>query len=109
MVTRGSSRTHGKQRPPLDLPVLWPPFTTVSDRWTIDERSIVKTALLVLIASVGLATASGPAAAPGHSETILIQLGTHRFGRLSRPEAVVARAGPHDVGFPSPGAGCCGP
>ena len=53
----------------------------------------MKTALLVLIASVGLATASGPAAAPGHSETILIQLGTHRFGRLSRPEAILVTNG----------------
>jgi hypothetical protein len=38
-----------------------------------------------------------------------VRLGTHVFGRLSAPQAVVAKAGPRDVGFPSPGEGCCGP
>jgi hypothetical protein len=28
-----------------------------------------------------------------------VSLGTHRFGHLRSPDAIVARAGPHDVGF----------
>lgn len=38
---------------------------------------------------------------------ISVPLGTHRFGQLQRPEAVVARAGPSEVGFKkNGGCGC---
>jgi len=35
----------------------------------------------------------------------IVRLGTHRFGHLRSPEAVVARAGPKDVGFDNPPQG----
>src|SRR5712691_1422499 len=43
------------------------------------------------------------------ARSFAVKLGTRVFGRLSAPEAVVAKAGPQDVGFPSPGESCCGP
>jgi hypothetical protein len=39
---------------------------------------------------------------------LAVQLGTHRFGHLSAPDAIVARAGPEDVGFSVPTEGQCG-
>ena len=59
--------------------------------------------LTVLLAGIALGTA---AASP--IKWIPVQLGTHRFGRLATPDAVVARAGPKDVAFAKPGTCGCG-
>lgn len=56
-----------------------------------------KTAFLLVLLAVAAAAVGTAAAAPIH--WLRIDLGTHRFGHLSRPDAVVARAGAGTVGF----------
>ena len=55
---------------------------------------------------------SGGAAAPRSawvlSSATTVPLGVHRFGHVSAPEAVVAKAAAGDVSFPT-GEPCCGP
>ena len=59
----------------------------------------------LIFAVAALALLAGTAgAAP--IKWISVPLGTHRFGQLQRPEAVVARAGPSEVGFKKNGGGC---
>jgi hypothetical protein len=61
-------------------------------------------ALIFAVAAVAL-LAGTAGASP--IKWIPVPLGTHRFGQLHRPEAVVARAGPSEVGFKkSGGCGC---
>jgi hypothetical protein len=64
---------------------------------------------LPLAAAASAAPARGPRLASATARSFVVTLGVHRFGHLSAPEAVAAKAGPHDVGFPAPGEGCCGP
>jgi hypothetical protein len=56
---------------------------------------------LVLGAAVQPAAATASAAAP-------VALGSHRFGHLRPPDAIVARTGPDQVGFSSPPEGADG-
>ena len=61
-------------------------------------------ALIFAVAAVAL-LAGTAGASP--IKWISVPLGTHRFGQLQRPEAVVARAGPSEVGFKkNGGCGC---
>jgi hypothetical protein len=50
-------------------------------------------------ATLGSATLLVRATTPGLS---VVSLGGHRFGHLRAPDAIVARAGPHEVGFWAP-------
>jgi len=59
----------------------------------------------LIFAVAALALLAGTAGA-SPIKWISVPLGTHRFGQLQRPEAVVARAGPSDVGFKKNGGGC---
>jgi len=60
----------------------------------------------IIFAVAALALLGGTASATP-IKWISVQLGTHRFGQLQRPEAVVARAGPSEVGFKkNGGCGC---
>src|SRR6266508_565525 len=58
---------------------------------------------LVLLLVVGV---FHPAAAgtvdPSSDQEIVVQLGVHQFGNLREPDAIVATAGPQDVGFYEP-------
>jgi hypothetical protein len=61
----------------------------------------------VLLASVALLLAGAmlqPASASS-AEWLSVRLGNHRFGHLSKPEGIVAKAGPEDVGFWLPESG----
>ncbi|HEX6679152.1 MAG TPA: hypothetical protein VF063_00770 [Gaiellaceae bacterium] len=58
----------------------------------------------IIFAVAALALLGGTASATP-IKWISVPLGTHRFGQLQRPEAVVARAGPSEVGFKKQG-GC---
>jgi hypothetical protein len=81
------------------------------------RRAIVIGVVLVGLA-IGLA---GPITQPATAASIrwlAVQLGVHRFGHLRAPDAIVAQAGPKDVGFecgkpshcpspePPPAGGC---
>ena len=57
--------------------------------------------LALLLAAITLGTA---AASP--IKWVSVPLGTHQFGHLRSPEAVVARAGLNEVGFKKDGHGC---
>lgn len=57
--------------------------------------------LTLLLAAITLGTA---AASP--IKWVSVPLGTHQFGHLRSPDAVVARAGPNEVGFKRGGTGC---
>ena len=60
----------------------------------------------IIFAVAALALLGGTASATP-IKWISVPLGTHRFGQLQRPEAVVARAGPSEVGFKkNGGCGC---
>ena len=60
----------------------------------------------IIFAVAALALLGGTASATP-IKWISVPLGTHRFGQLQRPEAVVARAGPTEVGFKkNGGCGC---
>jgi len=50
--------------------------------------------LMVLLAAISLGTA---AAAP--IKWVSVPLGSHQFGQLRAPDAVVVNAGPNQVGF----------
>ena len=67
------------------------------------RRAAVTTlvALCILVAGITLGTA---AASP--IKWVSVSLGTHRFGHLRTPDAVVARAAPTEVGFKKGGTGC---
>jgi hypothetical protein len=58
------------------------------------RRAVVGGGLALILAG---AAASSATAAP--ATWLPVRLGIHRFGHLSRPEAIVAKAGPRDVGF----------
>jgi hypothetical protein len=61
-------------------------------------------ALIFAVAAVALLAGTAGAST---IKWISVPLGTHRFGQIQRPEAVVARAGPSEVGFKkSSGCGC---
>ncbi|TML50284.1 MAG: hypothetical protein E6G23_01545, partial [Actinobacteria bacterium] len=57
--------------------------------------------LTILLAAITLGTA---AASP--IKWVSVPLGTHQFGHLRSPDAVVARAGLNEVGFKKNGHGC---
>jgi hypothetical protein len=57
--------------------------------------------LAIVLAGVTLATA---AASP--IKWVPVPLGTHRFGHLRAPDAIVAQARPSEVGFKKGGVGC---
>jgi len=57
--------------------------------------------LIVLLAAISLGTA---AAAP--IKWVSVPLGSHQFGQLRAPDAVVVNAGPNQVGFKKEGSGC---
>jgi len=57
--------------------------------------------LAILLAGITLGTA---AASP--IKWVAVPLGTHQFGHLRAPDAIVARAGPSQVGFKKGGNGC---
>lgn len=60
----------------------------------------------IILAVAALALLGGTASATP-IKWISVPLGTHRFGQLQRPEAVVARAGANEVGFKkNGGCGC---
>jgi hypothetical protein len=62
--------------------------------------------MTIIFAAAALALLGGTASATP-IKWISVPLGTHRFGQLQRPEAVVARAGPTEVGFKkNGGCGC---
>ena len=64
-------------------------------------------ALAGVAAALAGVTVQPAAAAP--IRWLTVQLGAHRFGQLRSPDAIVARAGVHDVGFSDPangGQGC---
>lgn len=56
-----------------------------------------RAAVLLVLLAVAAAAVGAATAAPIH--WLRIDLGTHRFGHLTRPDAVVARAGVAAVGF----------
>jgi len=58
-------------------------------------------ALSILLAGITLGTA---AASP--IKWVSVPLGAHQFGHLRSPDAIVARAGPTEVGFKKGGTGC---
>ena len=58
-------------------------------------------ALTILLAGITLGTA---AASP--IKWVSVTLGTHQFGALRAPDAIVARAGPTEVRFKKNGTGC---
>jgi hypothetical protein len=58
-------------------------------------------ALCILLAGITLGTA---AASP--IKWVSVSLGTHQFGHLRTPDAIVAHAGPTEVGFKKGGTGC---
>ena len=57
--------------------------------------------LAFLLAGITLGTAG---ASP--IKWVSVPLGTHQFGQLRSPDAIVARAGPIEVGFKKGGRGC---
>src|SRR5438045_6588612 len=68
------------------------------------QRTFAATAtgLTFLLAGIALGTA---AASP--IKWVPVQLGTHKFGRLAAPDAVVARAAPAEVAFNKRGSCGC--
>jgi hypothetical protein len=56
---------------------------------------------LVLLAGIALATAGASTI-----KWVAVPLGTHQFGHLRVPDAIVAKAGPNEIAFKSGGAGC---
>jgi hypothetical protein len=77
-------------------------------------RSIA--AVVLTTAAAVMAGAMGPSVPPAAASTVTrslpqpltVALGTHTFGNLHAPDAVVARAGPDDVGFYNSEHACCG-
>jgi hypothetical protein len=67
------------------------------------RRAVASTVggLMVLLAGITLGTA---AAAP--IKWVSVPLGTHQFGQMRAPDAIVANAGPNQVGFKKEGSGC---
>jgi hypothetical protein len=64
-----------------------------------------------LALAAGLALVLGAAVQPAAATSSIpppVALGTHRFGHLRPPDAIVARAGPNQVGFSSPPEGADG-
>jgi hypothetical protein len=68
---------------------------------TTRRAAMTVLALCFLLAGITLGTA---AASP--IKWVSVSLGTHQFGHLRAPDAVVARAGPTEVGFKKNGTGC---
>jgi hypothetical protein len=66
--------------------------------------------LIIVIGGAVLAAVAAPSAAipQRQPQTFVVQLGKHRFGHVATREAIVAKAGPDEVGFPTNEA-CCGP
>jgi hypothetical protein len=63
-----------------------------------------RTTIILVVAALALL---GGTASATPIKWISVPLGTHRFGQLQRPEAVVARAGANEVGFKkNGGCGC---
>ena len=101
----------------MSLPAPGHRFTATSDPAAVLTNGVAAKKSVPLIAALALLLPAGaPSAAPGRTplasataRSFVVRLGVHRFGRLSAPEMVVAKAGPLDVGFPAPGEGCCGP
>jgi hypothetical protein len=70
------------------------------------KEAKMKARTTIIFAAAALVLLGGTASATP-IKWIPVPLGTHRFGQLQRPEAVVARAGPTEVGFKkSGGCGC---
>jgi hypothetical protein len=59
-------------------------------------------------ANLGVSAALWVQAAPTSSNPSLVPLGSHQFGQLRAPDAIVAQAGPNQVGFSSPPKGADG-
>jgi hypothetical protein len=57
--------------------------------------------LAILVAAIVLGTAAGSSI-----KWVAVPLGTHQFGHLRSADAIVARAGPTEVGFKKDGTGC---
>jgi hypothetical protein len=67
--------------------------------------ALISGVVLLLVVSV-FHSAAAVAANSSSDQDIVVQLGDHQFGDLREPDAIVATAGPDDVGFyPSPGEG----
>jgi hypothetical protein len=69
--------------------------------------------ITVFVGIAGVAAFAAVAAPSGatpqrRAEIYAVRLGTHRFGRVAAPAAVVAKAAAGQLGFPSEGS-CCGP
>jgi len=58
-------------------------------------------ALSILLAGITVATSAG-----SPIKWVSVTLGTHQFGVLRAPDAIVAQAGPAEVGFKKNGRGC---
>lgn len=67
---------------------------------------------LVLLGALALlmTTVIGPPmrAVASRADLLVVPLGTHRFGHLALPDAIVAQAGPDEVGWESPPPGADG-
>jgi hypothetical protein len=59
-------------------------------------------------ANLGVSATLWVQAAPTSSNPLLVPLGSHQFGNLRAPDAIVAQAGPNQVGFYSPPKGADG-
>ena len=70
----------------------------------MNARRAVAVALMVIAAGAMIQPA---AATP--IKWLAVQLGTHRFGHPSKPDAIVARAGAQDVGFECGKPSACAP
>ena len=66
------------------------------------RRTMLSTVAGLAVAAAGIVLGL---AAASPIKWVSVDLGTHRFGRLSSPGAIVARAGPTEVGFKKEG-GC---
>jgi hypothetical protein len=68
-----------------------------------------RAAAVTVLVLVLLAAALVQPAAASSIKWLVVQLGTHRFGHLRAPSAVVAHAGPQDVGFECGKPSACQP
>ncbi len=78
----------------------------------MSRRKALAAAVTVVAAATGASLAGGvvPPATAGPIKWLAVELGSHRFGRLRSPDAIVARAGADRIGFsdPMPGDSGCG-
>jgi hypothetical protein len=95
------------------LVALWCRFTREAHDPRNRTKGVVMTArsapkLAVLIAGLALLLAgiTLETAAASPIKWLSVPLGAHQFGHLRAPDAIVAHAGPNEVGFRKPGSGC---